>query len=185
LCADHGARPAWNESVELFQQLGSRIQKVRRGIDPDLYFEFVYWWDWSSNDEVKFQLKEPVAGQTSIILPMSWEDTWTYAIGLEYVIKPFDRDISLRGGFMYEECPVPDETVSPVGFQGDNLLYNIGLGSMIGPVYCDFFFTHVQTKDCTWNNANKNLPNPGVGQISGEFSDYNTIIFGNNITFKF
>ena len=86
---------------------------------------------------------------------------------------------------MYEENPYPDETVSPAGYQGDNLLYNIGLGSMIGPLYCDFFFTYVYTKDRTWNNDVGNVPNPGGGPISGEFSDYNTIIIGSNITFKF
>ncbi|MBT8293001.1 MAG: hypothetical protein KJN70_06985, partial [Eudoraea sp.] len=42
-------------------------------------------------------------------------------------INAFDRDISLRGGFMYEECPVPGETVGPAGYQGDNRLYNIGM----------------------------------------------------------
>jgi long-chain fatty acid transport protein len=146
----------------------------------------VYWWNWSTIEELKFLFKEPVAGQTSMTLPLSWEDTWTYAIGMEYVIKAFNRDISLRGGFMYEQCPVPDETVSPVGFQGDNLLYNIGLGSKIGPVYFDFFFTYVQTKDRTWNNNDTgNAPNPGGGPITGEFSDYNTTVFGSNITFKF
>ena len=145
----------------------------------------VHWWDWSTNDELKFQFKEPVNGQTSMTVPLRWKDTWTYAIGAEYKIKAFERDISLRAGFMYEESPVPDETVGPAGYQGDNLLYNIGLGSMIGPLYCDFFLTYVDTKDRTWNNDVGNVPNPGGGPISGEFSDYNTIIIGSNITFKF
>jgi len=143
----------------------------------------VYWWDWSANDELNFQFSDPVAGQTFNTIPLSWKDTWTYAIGAEYKINAFDRDISLRGGFMYEECPIPDETVGPAGYQGDNLLYNIGLGSMIGPFYCDFFFTYVHTKDRTWNNDLGNVP--GGGPISGEFSDYNTFIFGSNITYKF
>ena len=145
----------------------------------------VYWWDWSVNNELKFQFSQPVAGQPSNTIPLSWKDTWTYAIGAEYKIQAFERDISLRAGFMYEENPYPDETVGPAGYQGDNLLYNIGLGSMIGPFYCDFFFTYVYTKDRTWNNDVGNVPNPGGGPISGEFSDYNTIIIGSNITFKF
>lgn len=145
----------------------------------------VYWWDWSTNNELKFQFSNPVGGQSSNTLPLSWKDTWTYAIGAEYKIQAFERDISLRAGFMYEENPYPDETVGPAGYQGDNLLYNIGLGSMIGPLYCDFFFTYVYTKDRTWNNDLGNAPNPGGGPVTGEFSDYNTFIFGSNITYKF
>ncbi len=144
-----------------------------------------YWWDWSANNELSFRFSTPVAGQPSNTIPLNWKDTWTYAIGAEYKIQAFERDISLRAGFMYEESPVPDETVGPAGYQGDNLLYNIGLGSMIGPLYCDFFFTYVDTKDRTWNNDLGNVPNPGGRPITGEFSDYNTIIIGSNITFKF
>jgi long-chain fatty acid transport protein len=84
-----------------------------------------YWWEWSEIDELNFMLDDPVAGQTSLVTPMNWDNTWSWAIGAEYKVNAYDRDISLRGGFMYEECPVPDETVSPVGFQGDNLLYSI------------------------------------------------------------
>ncbi len=145
----------------------------------------VYWWDWSVNNELNFQFSNPVGGQPSNTIPLSWKDTWTYAIGAEYKIQAFERDISLRAGFMYEENPYPDETVGPAGYQGDNLLYNIGLGSMIGPLYCDFFFTYVYTKDRTWNNDLGNAPNPGGGPVTGEFSDYNTFIFGSNITYKF
>jgi long-subunit fatty acid transport protein len=117
--------------------------------------------------------------------PMKWDDTWSFAIGAEYDVNALDRVISLRGGFMYEQCPVPSETVSPVGYQGDNLLYNIGLGSMIGPVYSDFFLTYVYTKGRPWNNSLGAVPNPGGGPITGEFKDYNTFLFGNNITYKF
>lgn len=144
-----------------------------------------YWWEWSEIDELNFMLDDPVAGQTSLVTPMNWDNTWSWAIGAEYKVNAFDRDISLRGGFMYEECPVPDETVSPAGFQGDNLLYNIGAGFMIGPVYSDFFFSYVYTKDRTWNNDIGNVANPGGGPITGEFTDYDTFIVGCNISYKF
>jgi long-chain fatty acid transport protein len=144
-----------------------------------------YWWDWSEIDELRFKLKQPVAGSSSVVSPMKWDDTWSWAIGTEYNVNALDRVISLRGGFMYEQCPTPSETVNPVGFQGDNILYNLGLGTMIGPLYSDFFFTYVYTKDRIWNNAAGSVPNPGGGQITGEFKDYQTFMIGNNITYKF
>jgi long-chain fatty acid transport protein len=144
-----------------------------------------YWWDWSELDELNFQFDDPVAGQASQVTPMNWQDSCSWAIGAEYKVNACDREISLRGGFMREESPIPSATVSPIGYQGDNFLYNLGLGSMIGPVYSDFFFTYVYTKDRTWNNAFGSAPNPGGGPVTGEFKDYNSFIIGSNITYKF
>lgn len=144
-----------------------------------------FWWDWSEIDELRFELDQDVAGSSSIVSPMDWDDTWTWAIGAEYKVKALGRDISLRGGFMYEQCPTPANTVSPAGFQGDNLLYNIGLGSPIGPVYADFFLSYVYTKDRSWDNAAGTAPNPGGGPVTGEFNGYRTYMIGNNITYKF
>jgi long-chain fatty acid transport protein len=144
-----------------------------------------YWWDWSEINELKFKLDHPVAGSSSVVNPMKWDNTWTWAAGTEYKVNALDRVISLRGGFMYEQCPTPSETVNPAGYQGDNLLYNLGIGSMIGPVYSDFFITYVYTKDRTWNDAAGKVPNPGGGPITGEFKDYRSYLFGSNITYKF
>lgn len=144
-----------------------------------------YWWQWSSIDRLYFRLDQPVAGQDSMSVPMDWDDTWSYAVGCEYVLKAFDRDISLRAGFKYETSPVPDETVNPAGYQGDNLLYDIGAGTKIGPLYYDIFFSYVDTKEREWNNAGGDAPNPGGGRVSGDFEDYSTYIVGANITYKF
>ena len=144
-----------------------------------------YWWDWSEINQLNFRFDSPVAGQPSMTVPMNWDDTWSYAIGFEYVINAFDRDVSLRAGFMYEECPIPDDTVSPAGYQGDNLIYSIGIGSKIGPVYSDFFFSFIDTRDRSWKNALGYAPNPGGGQVTGEFEGYQTFIIGSNLTYRF
>jgi long-chain fatty acid transport protein len=144
-----------------------------------------YWWNWSVLDELNFRLDTPVAGQASLRTPMNWKDTWTWAIGAQYKIYALGREISLRAGFMYEECPVPDETVMPVGYLGDNLLYNIGFGTPIGPLYSDFYFSYVHTKDRRWNNAYSNAPNPGGGPVTGEFNEYRTFIIGANFRYVF
>jgi len=144
-----------------------------------------YWWDWSEIDQLAFKFDNPVAGQSSQIVPMNWDDTWSWAMGAEYVINALGRDISLRAGIMYEECPVPDETVSPAGYQGDNIIFSTGIGSMIGPLYSDFYFSYVHTKDRTWNNTIGSATNPGGGQVTGEFRDYGSILIGGSLTYKF
>jgi len=145
----------------------------------------VYWWQWSTVDRLHITFDQPVAGQSSTSVSLNWDDTWSYALGCQYILNAFDRDISLRAGFMYEQSPYPAETVNPAGYQGDNLLYNIGAGTKIGPLNYDIFFTYVDTKDRKWNNANGDAPNPGGGRVSGEFEDYATYIVGVNITYKF
>jgi long-chain fatty acid transport protein len=145
----------------------------------------LYWWEWSKIDNLNFRFKKPVAGQSSLTVPMNWKDTWSYAVGAEYIVTVSNHDISLRAGFMYEESPVPDETVNPAGYQGDNLLYNIGAGSKIGPFIFDIYSSYVETKDRDWNNVNGNQPNFGGGPVTGTFTDYGTYIFGSNLTYKF
>ncbi len=172
-----------NLDIELprFASMGIAWTKGALTITAD-----VYWWDWSANEALDFKLHQPVAGQTSMRVSMNWEDSWSYGIGTEYIVSVLDKNISLRAGLMYEECPIPDEAVGPAGFQGDNLLYNIGFGLGIGPVTGDFFFTYVQTMDRDWNGGNMgNVANPGGEAIAGEFSDYNTFIIGANMTFVF
>ncbi|MFA6011825.1 MAG: outer membrane protein transport protein [Desulfobacteraceae bacterium] len=145
-----------------------------------------YWWDWSVLDKLAFKPDTPVAGQSLITTPMDWHDTWTWAIGTQYKMNVFERELSLRSGFMYEECPIPDNTVNPAGFQGDNLLYNIGAGAKVGPFYTDVFFTYVYTRSRDWNNpAGYYIPGNTSQQITGTFEHYDTFMFGCNLTYKF
>ncbi|MBU1168479.1 MAG: outer membrane protein transport protein [Proteobacteria bacterium] len=144
-----------------------------------------YWWDWSSEDKMTFKLNTPVAGQSTITTAMDWHDTMSWAIGTQYKTQLLDRDVCFRGGFMYDESPAPDKTLNPSGFHGDNLLYNLGVGFKLGPFYNDLHLTYVYTKDKAWNNDTGNAPNPGGGQVTGEFQNYNTFIFGSSLTYKF
>lgn len=144
-----------------------------------------YWWDWSQDKELDLKYKNPVAGASALVVPMDWKNTVSWAIGTEYRTNIFGKDISLRGGFLYDTCPVPSKTVDPIGYQGDNLLYCLGLGTKLGPVYLDSFFSYNYTKNRNWNDAAGSAPNPGGGRVTGEFEDYQTYIFGNNLTYKF
>jgi long-subunit fatty acid transport protein len=144
-----------------------------------------YWWDWSKEKDMTFRLKTPVAGQSTMTTPMDWQDTWTWALGTQYVTKMFDRDVSFRGGFMYDESPTPNKTLNASGFHGDNLLYSLGTGFMLGPFYNDIYLTYVATKDQEWNNAFGSSPNPGGGAVTGTYKRYSTIIYGCNLTYKF
>ena len=144
-----------------------------------------YWYEWSKVQNITFKLDTTVAGQSVISAPMRWDNTWSWGIGGEYVLDIMSREVSLRAGFMYEECPIPDDTVGPVGFQGDNLLYSLGVGLPVGPCYSDFFFTYVDTRERHWDNATGDMPNPGGGRVTGDYQNYETFIIGCSLSYKF
>jgi long-subunit fatty acid transport protein len=110
-------------------------------------------------------------------------------IGGEYRLNALNRVISLRAGYMWDQCPIPDSTVSPASFQNDNHVFSIGTGFPIGPLYTDLFAAYVLTPDRDWDNSIGDARHPGKfsgnKRITGEFDDFNTFLFGIDLSYKF
>ncbi len=83
----------------------------------------VRWEDWSSFDELKIDLDQIVAGQTSMTYPRDWDDTWAFNIGTKYRIN--DR-VALMAGYLYGDNPVPDSTFEPAIPDSDTHLFTVG-----------------------------------------------------------
>ena len=145
------------------------------------------WWNWShSNKELVIKFKDKVAFKSTQTSPWDWNDSWSVGIGGEY--KVTDK-ISLRAGYLWDQCPTPDETVNPAGFQNDNHVFSIGAGFKIGPLNTDLFAAYVLTPDRDWNNSIGDTRHPGKffsqSRITGEFNDYNTFLYGIDLSYKF
>lgn len=83
----------------------------------------VNWTGWSSFDRVDLGFPQaPLLDQT---LPENWEDVYNYRIGLAWGPPSGNQ---WRFGFVYDETPQPDETVSPLLPDADRLGYTIGYG---------------------------------------------------------
>lgn len=65
----------------------------------------VAWEDWST---LANQFVSTSAGST--VLPRNWEDTWHFAVGVQY--RPIDRWL-LQAGFAYDTSPVDSEDRTP------------------------------------------------------------------------
>ncbi len=65
----------------------------------------VAWEDWST---LANQFVSTEAGST--VLPRNWEDTWHFAVGVQY--RPIDRWL-LQAGFAYDTSPVDSEDRTP------------------------------------------------------------------------
>jgi long-chain fatty acid transport protein len=53
-----------------------------------------------------------------------WKDAWSYRVGFE---KTFHA-LALRAGFLYDQNPQPDKSVSPLLPDADRIGYSLGLG---------------------------------------------------------
>jgi len=144
------------------------------------------WWNWShSNDKIVVKFKDQVAYQSTQTSFWNWNDSWSVGIGGEYKVNALGRNIALRAGYMWDQSPVPDETVSPAGLQGNNHLFSIGAGFPIGPLYTDLFASYTLTEDREWNNSLGDARNPGGKRITGTFENCDVYMAGIDLTYKF
>lgn len=60
----------------------------------------VTWTDWSVFDELRIEFD----GGTASVQPEDWEDSWRYALGVDYF---YSDDWTLRAGLAYDETPIP------------------------------------------------------------------------------
>lgn len=79
-------------------------------ITPSLLIETdVNWTGWSTFDEVPLTfLDQP---ELSSVLPQEWEDVYNYRIGVRFDLSPVSQ---VRFGYVYDETPQPDQSVSPL-----------------------------------------------------------------------
>jgi long-chain fatty acid transport protein len=67
------------------------------------------WTEWSSFEEINIRFTENP--QFSSVLPENWEDVYNYRLGLRWDLSSTGQ---LRFGYVYDETPQPDETMSPL-----------------------------------------------------------------------
>lgn len=85
---------------------------------------------WSSIVELVFHYETPFAiipGLGSLDVAsrdLRWEDTWRYNFGVEYA---YNDTITLMGGYVFDESPLIDETVSYLLPTNDRDLLNTGI----------------------------------------------------------
>ncbi|HEX4954837.1 MAG TPA: outer membrane protein transport protein [Thermoanaerobaculia bacterium] len=83
---------------------------VAIALSPSMLLEVdANWTGWSSFDEVAIVFTEnPTLSST---LPENWEDAYNYRIGFRWDLSSTGQ---LRLGYVYDETPQPEETVSPL-----------------------------------------------------------------------
>lgn len=106
---------------------------------------------WSSYDRLDVDLENEVAaaGFTDSTEAKDWKDVWAIKAGIEY--RATER-ISLRGGYVYENNPVPDHTLEPSLPDSDQYDFSAGIGYRDGNLVVDFAYMAAFYEDRTVSN---------------------------------
>lgn len=80
------------------------------------------WTGWSTVDRLEIQF---TGGPPSDVTTFGWHDTMTYSIGIERRITP---SVRLRGGYLYDLSPIPDQQATPLIPDADRQGVSAGIG---------------------------------------------------------
>lgn len=95
-------------------------EKVTLGLD----LEKTYWSSYESLD-IDIENEVPLAGFTDTSEAKDWRDIWAIRVGVEYRAT---ESISLRGGYVYQNNPVPESTLEPRIPDSDQHDFSFGVG---------------------------------------------------------
>lgn len=128
------------------------------------------WTQWSTYDNLSLRFDSPVGGVPGMEVEKNWHDSWTLGWGIQYMVN---RYLDLRAGFVYDESPIPHDTLDPSIIHGDSRVYCLGFGTHYGNVTVDFAYNYIDSQSQTYNNLTGDEPNPGGGRVTGTFRDNN------------
>jgi len=151
-------------------------------ISPELLVEAsVRWEGWSTFDQLRIDLDQPVAGSTVEIQPRNWDDTFAYSIGGEYQLN---ASTTLLAGYLYGENSVPDATFEPAIPDSDSHLFCIGATHQIDKIQLTASYGFQHQLDRTKNNAIAPPPSPQASSVNGKYeSDLH--LLGFSVGYKF
>ncbi|MCI0749833.1 MAG: outer membrane protein transport protein [Nevskiales bacterium] len=126
------------------------------GIDRTTLEVGLRWEDWSSFNELRIELEQPVAGMSTSISPRDWHDTLTLTTGGRYRLN--DR-VALLAGFVWGEDPIPDETFDPTITDSNHYALTFGTEIGIHKHRLSLAYSFQKWADRTKNNE--------IGSVSG------------------
>ena len=144
------------------------------------------WEDWSSTEELKISLKNPVFGQTSDTIPRDWKSTRSYMVGADYQLT---NHLSLRGGYLFGENAVPSSTFEPLVPDSDAHLITVGLGWQVANWTIDSAFGYEYHESRSKSNSlgdplGSVLAGSSVSTANGDYKS-EIFLFGLSVAYNF
>jgi len=86
----------------------------------------ILWTGWSVFDELKPKFRNdfliPPSMKSS---PQDWKDVMTFHVGAQYQLN---QTWIFRGGYIFDQTPVPERTLGPLVPDADGHLFSLGMG---------------------------------------------------------
>ena len=144
--------------------------------------EFDYHWtEWSSYDKLRVDFATPVlGGKTFTESDKLWDDVAAYRFGVEYQINEL---FDVRGGVIFDESPIPDETLDPMLPSGDRWLYCIGGSWHYKNFSLDVAYNYLDDDDR--NSKTSKADDTSNATLPGIYSDVDAHIFMLNVSYAF
>jgi len=97
---------------------------VNLAISPRVRLELdANWTGWSSFDQVPIRF--PQVPPLSSVVDANWRDAWNYRAGLSWATSAGNE---WRFGYVYDESPLPDRSVSPLTTDANRNGFSVGFG---------------------------------------------------------
>ena len=113
----------------------------------DLSLELdVQWVQWSSYNKLRFELSKglvlgPGAKQMVLEETKGWKDAIQLRLGMEWV--GFQKHLAVRLGFLWDQNPVPDQSLDPSLPDTERLMPCVGVGTQWAGFYVDVAYMPV------------------------------------------
>jgi long-chain fatty acid transport protein len=86
----------------------------------------ILWTGWSSFDELKPQFRNDFLIPPSMkSAPQDWRDVFAFHLGVQYQYNP---TWIFRGGYIFDQSPVPERTLGPMVPDVDGHILSVGVG---------------------------------------------------------
>jgi len=131
---------------------------------------------WSTFDSLPISFSNPAV--PSVVFPEKWKDAYAARLGLEIVLE----GVSLRGGILYDQSPIPDAYVRPSAPDANRVGYSVGFGSVVGEnLHMDVALLYYHLVERTVNDSKIEYM-PGK-LFNGSYSGSSTV-FSVNISYN-
>ena len=138
------------------------------------------WTEWTSYKT----LSAVFDNGTSLTSPKNWHNSWLWRIGAQYRVNKY---LDLRAGFLYDETPIPSDTLDPLVPSGDRMGFCGGFGLHFGGLTVDTGYNYIKDESRTWNNPSGDVKvGPATAtRVTGKFEKAYAHVFAVNVTYQF
>ena len=140
------------------------------------------WTNWSINKSQLETFSPAIHNQNSKETPRNWDDTVKYSLGVEWVINP---TITLRGGYLWDPTPVPDESLDFIWPDGDKHILSIGTGLTFGQFTVDIAASYANIPGRRVIKGESGALNPSYGKKVSLVADGKVYNIGITTTYHF